>query len=101
MVEGSPIGRSPKRTTALKERTTRSDRRNLQQTIEAIIDPGIIGFWVRLNDEHGEWIGSATPLLRTSVRTLSHYLAPSPSPGSPAQIPKISRIPSVVTARAM
>jgi hypothetical protein len=43
---------------------------------------------------------SVTPRLRTSVRTRSQYLAPSPSPCSPAQSPRMSRSPSTVTPRA-
>ena len=31
----------------------------LQRVIEAIVDPGIIGLSVRVNDEQGEWVGSA------------------------------------------
>jgi CubicO group peptidase (beta-lactamase class C family) len=32
---------------------------NLQRTIEAIVGPGIIGITARVNDERGEWVGSA------------------------------------------
>jgi CubicO group peptidase (beta-lactamase class C family) len=32
---------------------------DLQRTIESIVDPGIIGITARVNDEHGEWTGSA------------------------------------------
>ncbi|WBB70119.1 serine hydrolase domain-containing protein [Micromonospora sp. WMMD812] len=35
------------------------DRPELQKTIEEIIDPGIIGLSVRVNDERGAWVGSA------------------------------------------
>ena len=31
----------------------------LQSTIEALVDPGIIGLSVRVNDQQGEWVGSA------------------------------------------
>ncbi|MGW2094085.1 serine hydrolase domain-containing protein [Promicromonospora sukumoe] len=32
---------------------------SLQRAIEAIVDPGIIGLSVRVNDEQGEWVGTA------------------------------------------
>ena len=36
-----------------------SPRQRLQQTIEDLIDPGIIGLTVRVDDEQGEWTGTA------------------------------------------
>src|SRR5688572_800026 len=49
---------------ASKERTTvttivPNQTANLQRTIEAIVGPGIIGITARVNDERGEWVGSA------------------------------------------
>ncbi|MFG3341142.1 serine hydrolase domain-containing protein [Glycomyces sp. NPDC048151] len=35
------------------------DQNALQQTIESLVDPGLIGSSVRVTDEHGEWTGSA------------------------------------------
>ncbi|WP_187350609.1 serine hydrolase domain-containing protein [Glycomyces terrestris] len=35
------------------------DAKHLQQTIESIIDSGIIGVTARVTDAHGEWTGSA------------------------------------------
>ena len=43
---------------------------------------------------------SVVPRFLISVRTRSQYFAPSPSPCSPAHNPRMSRVPSLVTARA-
>jgi len=43
---------------------------------------------------------SRTPRFLISDKTLSQYLAPSPSPCSPAHRPRMSRSPSTVTPRA-
>jgi hypothetical protein len=43
---------------------------------------------------------SATPRFLTSASTRSQYLAPSPSPCSPAHRPRTSRSPSTVTPKA-
>jgi D-alanyl-D-alanine carboxypeptidase len=38
---------------------TRQDRPELQQAIKALVDSGITGVTLRVNDEHGEWVGAA------------------------------------------
>jgi D-alanyl-D-alanine carboxypeptidase len=35
------------------------DRNALQQAVDSLIDSGLIGISVRVNDEHGEWTGGA------------------------------------------
>ena len=42
---------------------------------------------------------SRVPRFLTSASTRSQYLAPSPSPCSPAHSPRMSRSPSAVTPR--
>ncbi|MFC9560534.1 serine hydrolase domain-containing protein [Agromyces sp. NPDC056965] len=39
--------------------TVSNQSADLQRTIEALIDPGIIGLSVRVDDEQGTWVGSA------------------------------------------
>ncbi|TCO48522.1 beta-lactamase [Kribbella antiqua] len=36
-----------------------TDRPELQKTIQEIVDTGFVGLQLRLNDEQGEWVGSA------------------------------------------
>lgn len=38
---------------------TRQDRPELQKAIEEIVDSGFAGVQLRVNDERGEWVGSA------------------------------------------
>ncbi|WP_432752463.1 serine hydrolase domain-containing protein [Streptomyces sp. JL2001] len=37
----------------------RQDRPELQRAIEEIVESGFLGVQLRVNDEHGEWVGSA------------------------------------------
>lgn len=41
------------------ESTAGHDRPELRKALEEIVDSGFVGVSVRVNDEHGEWVGSA------------------------------------------
>ncbi|MER7503920.1 serine hydrolase domain-containing protein [Nonomuraea pusilla] len=45
--------------TALSEAVARQDRPELRKAMQAFVDAGFLGVQLRVNDERGEWVGSA------------------------------------------